>query len=291
MAWRAFTVEVEGATISGEVRASPCVPAKAGTSGGNGTQPPEAPAFAAAPLVLLHGMAGERHDWDRLIAALPADLPILRYDLRGFGKSEAEDGLAYSHTDDLLAVFDALGITAAPVLGLSMGGGVALNFALSHPGRVSRLVLVSPAMVGWEWSDEWKGQWRAVSRAARAGDLALARELWWQHPMFAMVREADAGAELRRAIEAYHGRQWARDSQRDEWPDIDRLSTLATPTLLLTGAHDIADMRLIAEVIEATAPDVRRIDYAGAGHMLHIERAAEVAEAVARFVTPSAQNL
>ncbi len=260
MAWRAFTVEVEGAIISGERRGS------------------------SAPLVLVHGMAGERHDWRRLIAELPDDLPILRYDLRGFGASEAETGLPYSHTDDLRAVFDALGLERAAVLGLSMGGGVALNFALSHPDRVSRLILVSPAMVGWEWSNEWKALWRGVAHAARDGDLALARERWWKHPMFAAIRETEAGAELRAAIDAYHGRQWFADSQRDELPDIDRLHTLTAPTLLLTGEHDVPDMRLIADMIAAAAPDVARIDHADAGHMLHMEQTRAVAQAVTAFL-------
>ncbi|MBV1688301.1 alpha/beta fold hydrolase [Novosphingobium sp. G106] len=248
----AFTVPVEGATLAGE-------------RSGKGL-----------PLVLLHGMAGERQDWNRLLATLPADMTTLRYDLRGFGQSPSDDR-EYSHTDDLLALFDAQAIERAPLLGLSMGGGVALNFALSHPERVSRLVLISPAIVGWEWSDEWKALWRSVSRAARDGDMALARERWWQHPMFELARQSEAADELRHAIDAYHGRQWIRDPQRDELPDVDRLHTLAMPLLLLTGEHDVADIRLIADVIEAAAPDVRRIDYAGAGHMLHLERAAGVA--------------
>ena len=251
----AFTIQVEGATLAGERR---------------GEDP---------PLVLLHGMAGERGDWDRLLAALPADYPVVRYDLRGFGQSPSDDR-EYSHTDDLLALFDALGLERANVLGLSMGGGVALNFALSHPERVSQLILISPAMVGWEWSAEWKGLWREVSRAARDGNLALARERWFQHPMFAVVRESDAADELRHAIDAYHGRQWARDPQRMELPDVDRLHRLAMPCLLLTGERDVADMRLIADVITGAAPAVTRIDYAGAGHMLHIERPEAVANAI-----------
>jgi pimeloyl-ACP methyl ester carboxylesterase len=252
----AFTVAVEGATLAGE-------------RSGQGP-----------PLVLLHGMAGERQDWNRLLAALPADFSSLRYDLRGFGQSMAQEGLPYSHTDDLLALFDAQGIERAPLLGLSMGGGVALNFALSHPERVSRLILISPAMVGWEWSDEWKTLWRGVSKAARDGDLALARERWWQHPMFAVVRESEAADELRRTIGAYHGRQWIHDPQRDELPDVDRLHSLAMPLLLLTGEHDVADIRLIADVIAGAAPQVTRFDYLGAGHMLHLEHTGEVAAAI-----------
>ena len=252
----AFAVEVEGATLAGER-----------TGEGN-------------PLVLIHGMAGDRHEWDRLIAALPAGFPTLRYDLRGFGRSSPLDGQPYSHSDDLLALLDALGIKRAPLLGLSMGGGAALNFALSHPERVSRLILISPAMVGWEWTDEWKALWRDVASAARAGDMALARERWFQHPMFAIARQGDAAQQLREALEAYHGQQWVRDFQRDELPDIDRLHQLAAPTLLLSGEHDFADLRLIADVIEAAAPGVTRVDYAGAGHMLHLERPVEVAAAI-----------
>ncbi|HEX7751855.1 MAG TPA: alpha/beta fold hydrolase [Novosphingobium sp.] len=263
MDWGAFTVAVEGALLSGERRG---------------------PENDASPLVLVHGMGGQRHDWDRLVAALPADWPLIRYDLRGFGASDADEALPYSHTDDLLALLDAQGVERAPLLGLSMGGGVALNFALDHPERVSRLALISPALVGWEWSHEWKALWRGVSQPARAGDLALARERWWLHPMFALARQSDAAAELRAAIEAYHGRQWVRDNQRDALPDIDRLHTLAPPTLLLTGAHDVADIRLIADVIAGAAPDVARVDHADAGHMLHLERPREVAETLVRFL-------
>ncbi len=259
----AFTIDVEGANLVGET---------SGIDEASGEQ---------SPLVLLHGMAGERHDWQRLLAALPADYPTVRYDLRGFGQSSTLDGQPYSHSDDLLALLDARGIDRAAVLGLSMGGGVALNFALSHPDRVSRLILISPAMVGWEWSDEWRALWRGVSRAARGGDLPLARELWFQHPMFAVVREdAALAGELRSAIAAFHGQQWMHDSQRDELPDIDRLHALAMPTLLLTGEHDVPDMRLIADVIAGAAPNVTRIDYAGAGHMLQLERAGQVAAAI-----------
>jgi len=238
------------------------------------------------PLVLVHGMAGDRHEWDCFWTALPVDTALVRYDLRGFGRSPAQQGVPFSHSEDLLALFDAQGIERATVLGLSMGGGIALNFALNHPERVSRLILISSAMVGWEWSEDWKALWHDVANAARSGDMALARERWWMHPMFAATRANDAAAELRRGIEAYHGRHWIRDDQRDELPDLDRLHELAMPTLLLTGEQDVPDIRLMADLMEAAAPDVTRIDYPGAGHMLHLERTQDVTRAVAEFARP-----
>jgi pimeloyl-ACP methyl ester carboxylesterase len=256
-----FSVPVGGAVISGEQRG------------------------AIPRLVFVHGMAGERHDWDRLLAWLPSDLTYLRYDLRGFGRSTAQEGVAFSHSDDLLAVLDARGVLAAGIVGLSMGGGIALNFALNHPRRVSRLILISPWMIGWEASHEWKTLWRAVAAAAQAGEMALARERWLRHPMFALVREdEELAAELCRSIEGYHGRQWIADDQRAEFPDIERLHTLAMPTLVLTGEHDLPDVRLIAQTIVAAAPDASRVDYAGAGHMVHLERASQAAATIGRFI-------
>jgi pimeloyl-ACP methyl ester carboxylesterase len=255
----AFTVAVDGAVLSGECKG-------------------EGP-----PLILVHGMAGDRHEWDRLLAALPPALATLRYDLRGFGCSQTQD-VAFSHADDLLALLDARRIERAPIVGLSMGGAIALNFALDHPERVSRLALISPAMIGWDASDEWKALWRSVTEAARRGDLPLARQRWFDHPMFAVLRQdAILAAELRQAIEAYHGRQWIHDWQRNELPDVDRLHRLAVPTILLTGERDHADLRLVANLISAAAPGVRRIDYPGAGHMLHLERTRQVAAEIANF--------
>ena len=260
MAARPFRIAVPGGSLAGE------------QSG------PGAPA-----LWLVHGMGGSRRDWDGLAGRLPADLAVARHDMRGFGESTAEEGVAFSHADDLLAAMDGLGLEKTALVGLSMGGGVVLNFALSHPERVSRLVLVSPALVGWGWSDEWKGAWRGVSKAARGGDMDAARALWFDHPMFAEVRKDEAlAAELRAGIAAYHGDQWIRSDERAELPDVDRLPGLAMPTLLLSGGRDVSDMRLIADVIAGSAPNVRRVDYPDAGHMLHMERADEVAAEILR---------
>lgn len=245
---RRFTVDVPNGVLAGERRGS------------------------SPPLIFVHGMAGDRHEWDRLWNGLPPDASLLRYDLRGFGQSQGEEGVRFSHSDDLLALMDDQAIDRAELAGLSMGGAIALNFALSHPERLSHLVLISPALVGWEWSGEWKAIWRDVATAARAGDMDLAHERWWMHPMFAGTRDSDAAGELRKAIEAYPGRQWVQDDQRNEFPDIDRLHELAVPTLLLTGELDVQDIRLIAGLIENAAPSVTRIDLPGAGHMLHLER-------------------
>ena len=231
--------------------------------------------------VLLHGFGGSGADWDRVWAELPANLPVLRYDQRGFGGSAARTSEPYSHTADLLALLDARGIPRADLVGLSQGGAVALHFALEHPERVRRLVLVSPALTGWQWSDEWKAHWRAASAAARGGDMAEARRRWATHPMFAEAMAGPEAGELIAAITAFSGQQWLSDPALPEVSDVDRLGQLTAPTLLLSGERDFADFHGIAALLQAGIPDLRTVSFPTAGHMLNLEAPAAVAREIA----------
>lgn len=261
MASERFTIDLPGASLVGEHRP------------GSGT-----------PLVLVHGFGGSRRDWEPLIAALPPEIDLVTIDQRGFGDSVGEPGIAFSHADDLLALLDARGIARADLCGMSLGGATALNFTLSHPDRVRRLVLVSPLMVGWSWTSDWIERWKQIGRAARAEDMTTARELWWQHPLFETTRKSVAADRLKSSINAFHGRQWVQDDQRPELPDVDRLADHATPTLLLTGKRDTEDFRLIADAIAVAGQDVTRVDLADAGHMLNLEIPDVIAGEIASFV-------
>lgn len=264
MTFHPFRIELDNATLAGERRE------------GQGTS-----------LVLIHGFGGSRHDWELLISALPRHLPVITYDQRGFGDSVGEAGKPFSHADDLLALLDNLGIARADICGMSLGGATALNFTLDHPDRVQRLALISPLMIGWSWTPEWIERWKQIGRAARGGDMETARELWWQHPLFASTRASPAAPRLRASIAAFHGRQWVQDDQRPELPEVDRLTRLAVPTLLLTGALDIEDFRLIADLIAGAGRNVARIDHAGAGHMLNFELPGTMAAELLSFLRKS----
>lgn len=235
-------------------------------------------------LVLIHGMASDRRDMDVFWDGLSEGRTLVRYDLRGFGLSRAEAGVAFDHASDIVAMLDALGIAQADLIGVSMGGGVAANVALTQPPRVRRLVLICPAIMAWQYSDEWRGQWRSVAAAMKAGDVDRARALWLQHPMFDGTRDGPFGAHLRAAVGRYEGRQWLKDDHRDVLPDIERLHQLTAPTLLVTGEHDVPDLRLIADVVEASVPDVRRIDVPGAHHLVHLDAPEVVLGAIDTFL-------
>lgn len=225
---------------------------------------------SAPSAVFLHGFGSDLHTWDSLWAAL-GPRSALRYDLRGFGASCARSAGPYDHANDLLDILDTCGLSRCDVVGVSMGGGVALNFALDHPQRVRSLVLINPALVGWEWSASWQRRWKDIVTLARSGALSQAKEQWWAHPLFATTRDSAGAAALRDSIMRYSGAHWIKDHHVSKQPDVERLHRLATPTLLLTGERDLEDFRLMAALIEASTPAVRRIDLPGRGHSLQLE--------------------
>ncbi len=234
--------------------------------------------------VFLHGFGSDLHTWDGVWVALGGALPALRYDLRGFGGSAGSESAGFSHAEDLLHILDATGLAAVDLVGVSMGGSVALNFTLDHPERVRSLVLVSPGLVAWEWSREWLDLWQPIVDCARGGDMDGARRLWWQHPLFASTRDSVGGPALHEAIMRFRGVQWIRADHRPMLPDVERLHSLDTRTLLLTGGRDLADFRLIADLLEASAGNLVRIDHAARGHLLHLEDPAGCAREILAFL-------
>lgn len=238
------------------------------------------------PLVLLHGLAGNRGLWDGVWAGLAAHRHVVRYDLRGFGESSPSGDDGFRHSRDLASLLDALGIDRCDLAGISLGGSVALNFALEVPRRVRRLMLVSPGITGWDWSEPWRTRWRSIVALARAGKIGEAKAAWLAHPLFATTRAIPAAAaKLADAVQGYSGDIWSRgDREEPALPDLDRLPSLEVPTLLLTGTEDLPDFGAIADLIQALAPDVRRVDFAAAGHMLNLECLGQLLHQLAMFV-------
>ncbi len=96
-------------------------------------------------LILAHGHACGVRSWDPQLRGLADHYRVVVYDARGHGLSEApDDATAYSQqhmVDDLCELMDHLGLARVALGGLSMGGGVVLNFAFAHPDRVSALIV------------------------------------------------------------------------------------------------------------------------------------------------------
>ena len=123
----------------------------------------------APPLVLLHGITGHARTWDRLASGLVSRWHIIALDQRGHGDSDVAPDGDYGvgpMAGDLAVVADRLGLGRFTLLGLSMGGRVAMAFAGTHPARVERLVIVD---IGPEISEA--GMLRVGTLMARSPEL------------------------------------------------------------------------------------------------------------------------
>ena len=232
-----------------------------------------------APVVLVHGFTLDTRMWDDQFLPLAEHYRVVRYDVRGFGRSDLPTDTPYAHYDDLRGLLDHLGISAAAVIGLSMGGGIAADFALAHPDLTRALVLIDAALGGHAWSDEWQERWKPVSAGARQGGIAVGKERWLAHGLFAPANEQPAvGARLAAIVADYSGWHWVnRNPIRSlEPPAIDRLGEIAAPTLAIVGERDLADFHAIAANLREQAPQAQIVVVPGVGHMANMEAPEEV---------------
>ncbi|MCI4346374.1 MAG: alpha/beta fold hydrolase, partial [Thermoplasmata archaeon] len=167
-------------------------------------------------LVLLHASITDRRMWDREFANYANDCTVIRYDRRGFGKSDPATA-PYSDVEDLERLLDHLGEEQASILGCSRGGTIAIDFTLAHPARVRRLVPVAAMASGMQLPEspeerrvfEESGRREAVVAAAwKKKDLegAIAAIL----PIFCAAQKADGLARVQQmlrdnAIESFGG--------------------------------------------------------------------------------------
>jgi pimeloyl-ACP methyl ester carboxylesterase len=239
------------------------------------------------PLVLLHGFSLDLRMWDAQVAIFAERFQVIRYDLRGFGRSTVPTDEPYRHVEDLRALLAALGLKRAHVMGLSMGGGIAADFALAYPDLVNKLVLVDSTLGGYRWSAAWDAGMKPIWRHGRAGQLAEARSLWLADPLFGPVlANAETAVAVRQMVEEYSGWHWcSRDPGEGLTPPAnERLSALHTPTLVVVGELDLPDFQQIATQIAAECSSSSKVTIPGAGHMANMEAPVLFAEVVLGFL-------
>lgn len=244
------------------------------------------------PLVLLPGMTAQRRGYVSWLAEALADrFRVVSMDNRDTGESdpEANDYDIRDLSDDVAGLLDALGIVSAHVLGHSMGGGIAVRFAIDHPGRVDRLVIV-----GFDPS--------RTPRYRRGDPMPPPDEYWNDDPVQRMrlalpilvgsryrARMTEADVERIARIEhpnraTWHGtlRQMAAIADHVV---TDQLSSIHAPTLLIFGDEDRPEHK---HALAQAIPDARAMVLHGVGHLPWVEAPETVIPAIARFLLADA---
>ena len=124
---------------------------------------------SGSPVVLMHGLFGSSTNWRRIARALADRHRVYSVDLRNHGRSPWAATMSYREmTEDVVALFDRLGLQTPAVLGHSMGGKVAMALALTEPQRVGRLIVVDIAPISY--SDRYSSRVWSYSEAMRGID-------------------------------------------------------------------------------------------------------------------------
>ena len=213
--------------------------------------------------------------WDEQVVALRDVATVVRCDLRGFGRSsEPSAGIPYTHSADLLALLDRLGIDSALFVGLSMGGRVVLETVLVAPERVLGLVLLDSVLNGVEWDAEFEQGMEDAARAATTEGMPAARAIWLRHPLFAPAcRNAQLARRLAALVEPYSGFHWTHeDPQAGTDPDpIAMLEEIGAPTTVVVGELDVPCFLTMADLLARRIPTANRIDVPDSGHTVNLE--------------------
>ncbi|MGI9646286.1 MAG: alpha/beta fold hydrolase [Ilumatobacteraceae bacterium] len=225
-------------------------------------------------VVLAHGAPILDHrQWDGQVEALAARHTVVRYDLRGYGRSSVPTERGYRHCDDLAALITGLGFDRAVVGGESFGAMVAVDTALAYPDLVDALILdAAVPLTGWDWAEELPVA--PALRLARTEDLDTIKRAFVDLPLFEAAREQP---DVLRALETmaadYAGWHF---NHRDpaEWAAeraVDHLGEISIPALIVIGGRDVLDVRLIAERLANEIPNSSNLMVPAAGHIPEME--------------------
>jgi pimeloyl-ACP methyl ester carboxylesterase len=240
------------------------------------------------PLVLIHGGLVNSGLWDDQFEVFAGQYRTLRYDVRGFGKSKSPAAY-YSNHSDLRDLLDDLGIKRAYVLGLSMGGAIAIDFTLAYPGYVAALIPVAAGLGGYhvKESSPLRDELRAAYDSGdkpRAVELSL--QLWTDGPN-RTPDQVDPAARERIRVMTIHTfdlpdtENWQQPLKP---PAIDRLAEIRVPTLFIVGDQDVPDILDISNLVVNAVPGARKAVIANTAHHLNVEQPAEFNRIVLEFL-------
>jgi pimeloyl-ACP methyl ester carboxylesterase len=245
-------------------------------------------AGGGTPVVLIHSGITDSRSWDPQLAAFAARHRVLRYDLRGMGRSDLGHG-PYSNVDDLVKLMDTVGLERAALVGVSMGGALALDVALEHPVRVSALVLVGADISGRKWPDAFRAQVRDIDALFERGliDQAVERELeiW----LYGKGRTAaDVDPTVREAVREMNrniAERFPADArpQPIDPPASGRLADVRVPTLVIVGDLDVDHVHERARELQNGIAGARSAVMHGVAHVPNMEHPEEFNRLVLDF--------
>jgi pimeloyl-ACP methyl ester carboxylesterase len=244
-----------------------------------------------SPLVLIHGLADDHRAWRRCLPDLSLRHRVLLYDFRGHGQSklgQAQGSLAQL-AEDLNVLLDAVELERVSLAGFSLGGTIAMRFAIDHPDRVERLLPVATSSRVGRSAAEWYAerarlveeaspQLRKTIESDTRSMFENAPNLFEEHWQIRSQSTAEPAGYANACL------AMAALGQAPLDPDLGRIRA---PTLVVAADRDPLCPPRAGEIICAGIPGSRLEIVAGSGHQIPVERPAELSRLVLDFLADS----
>lgn len=219
------------------------------------------------PVVLLHSGGADLRDWKFVVPLLAKHYQVITVDGRGAGKSPSPIEPS-NYVKDFLTLLDHLEIDKAALVGHSIGGRVATDFALEYPERVSELVLIAPSLSGFRYSQEFEDWMQKINSAFP--DLDKVVELSFDAPSYRIIKSSpnwDLAVQMMRYHLKKIGEWGTFESIWPEPPAAERLDAITVKTLFIIGEEELPDNRKVAECFRKV-PNIRFNHVSGADHLV-----------------------
>jgi pimeloyl-ACP methyl ester carboxylesterase len=260
----------------------------------NGTRLYYEVAGTGEPIVLIHGNFGDRRYFDSQFEELAGLHRVLRYDLRGYGKSmPPEEGVPYRDFEDLEALMAHLDIDRAHLAGFSLGSAIAVDFCLALPDRCSSLIAIGPWFNGYDsplaramFQDFGKIVDAAVNGGRDAALEQLLAATWW-YPDKVSPLALDRVKAIWSDYDFWHFKN--PDPRRFLTPPAaEQLERITVPALIITAEYDLDACRAVAYQMDSEIPDSAMVDLSGATHFMFIEEPEKVNATMLDFLVEAA---
>jgi 3-oxoadipate enol-lactonase len=241
-------------------------------------------------ILLIHGNGGDRRHWDEQFEVFARNYRVVRFDVRGFGKSAMPvEGQPYRCNDDIKALLEFLGISKAHIAGFSLGCALAVDFVIEHPEMSRSLIAVGPWIFGYrsESLSELNSSLAGIFSILEKEGKMPAFEAWINAPHF---RESFKDPKIyNRIMEIGKDFAFWHFTHKDPIQYLDpmaaeQLDKIQLPVLIVTAENDLKPCREMADHLEKTIPNSRKILIEGAGHAMNLEKPGEFNKAVLDFL-------
>lgn len=235
-------------------------------------------------LVFLHAGIADRRMWDSQVNYFSHKYTVARFDLRGYGKSDAPTA-PYVPAEDVYALLQFLKIDRASIIGASIGGTQAIDMAAAHPQAVTALVVIA-ASPGWlPYSDEMVRRTSAIVAGVKERGPASVVEGWLNDRMLVAARtQPRIEQELRMFLSQNVAGILGTPFMRPPNIPLPKLSDLKMPTLVMVGDRDDPEIVQRAHLISREIPSAKEVVIKDADHMVNIEKSREFNRALDGFL-------